>query len=402
MALLLSVPVLAHSLDANQSFEIQNGTVTVTPGFCPTVACPQTSARLTGTFSADIAGDTITFSNINLDSIPETGFELPEVPNDDNFGTDRSATFDFDGEQLVVEGVVDNRAFDGPRYEYTFTAQVSEALGFDAQGYYTARLDLRRCASPMCGGIYVKSVNKRLTQCADGDKQDECYIGTLNWDALGFDPFFANDEIPLFSPILLKGKVRAKIHDAFGDFGEFVAMEAYRPATNNLAEGTFVALINNGVNCITSPCFSVDKHVLNKQNISQISGFDLNPVGASEEDLSTADLLFSDYKPLIVAGYNKRQKEHYGLGVTFVANQLFLPINPITQHCSEGYSITNDVCTTPHGCVAPSIEMITVEESITADPVSGELSENISYSCVDSCDAPAYISGPASCTVSLP
>jgi hypothetical protein len=402
MALLLYVPLQAHSLDTAQSFEILNGSVAITPGYCPPAMCPQTSARLAGTFNAEIEGDTITFSNININSIPETEFELPQSPNEDGSSTSRSATFDFDGERLVVEGRLDNRAFDGPLYEYTFTARASGALGFDANGYYTARLDLRKCASPMCGGIYVKSVNKRLTRCADGRKREECYIGDTNWEALGFDPFFVNEEIPLFAPILLKGEVIPKIHKYFDDYGEFVATEAYRPATNNQPEGTFVALIYNGVNCITNPCFSVDKHVLNKPSISQISGFDLNPVGASEEDLATADSLFSDHSPLIVAGNNKTQAELHGVGDVFVANQLYLPIKPTKQQCPEGYSLTNDECTTPHGCVAPSIELITVEGSTTVDPVTGEIAVDISYSCVDSCEAPANISGPASCTVELP
>jgi hypothetical protein len=402
MALLLYVPFQAHSLDAALSFEIQDGTLTITQGFCPVGMCPQTTARLTGTFNANIAGDTIIFSNIDVNSIPEMGFELPEVPNLDSFGTTRSATFQFDGERLVVNGSIDARAFDGPLYEYEFTALASENLGFITDGYYTARQDFRRCASPMCGGIFIKSVNQRFTRCADGMLRDECYIGTTNWNGLGFDPFYAIDDISPFTPILLQGSVISRVHNGLGDFGEFIAIEAYRPATDNQPQGVFAALINNGIVCITTPCFSIDEYILNTSRIHGISGYDLNPVGASEEDLTVADSLFSENSPLIVAGYNSRQAELYGLGVNFIANQLYLPIRPATQQCPEGYSLTHDECSTPHGCIAPSIELISVGRTTVLDPASDETAENISYSCVESCDSPAYISGPARCITASP
>lgn len=345
IVLLFSVTSFAYSQGTVQYFEIQKGSVTVTPGMCPVDNCIQTSAELTGTFSAEIVGDTITFSNVNVSSTPETGFVLPEVPNGDNGDSSfYSAKFDFDGTQLVVSGIIDSRAFDGPLYEYDFAAQVSEAQGFDANGFYTARQDFRKCISPICGGIFVKSVNKRLTKCADGSRQEECYVAIANWEKLGFDPFHANGDPAPYTPILLKGKLKPHI-DGFGNLGEFVATAAYRQATNNPAEGIFTALINKGIVCITTPCFSIDEYVLNTRKVDAISGFDLNPVGASDEDLSIAYSLFAKKSPLIVAGYNKKQQELHGIGISFIANQLYLPIQPIKQPCIDSYTLVNGVCT---------------------------------------------------------
>src|ERR687898_992732 len=42
--------------------------------------------------------------------------------------------------------------------------------------YYTLRADLRRCASPMCGGFFVKLVNHGRTRCADGRNLTKCYV----------------------------------------------------------------------------------------------------------------------------------------------------------------------------------------------------------------------------------
>ena len=331
LILLVSTTSFAYSQDTNQAFVIQKGVVTVTPARCPPETCTPTSAVLTGTFSAEIASKTISFSNINVSSTPESGFTLPEAPNESSGGTTRNATFSFDGTQLAVSGVVDSRAFDGPLYEYTFAAQPSDEQGFNANGYYTARQDLRKCISPLCGGIFVKSVNMRLTKCADGSYQAECYVASANWEKLGFDPFSVDLGLYFTTPILLKGELIPHIYGGFGNLGEFVASEAYRPATNNPAEGIFAALKNKGIYCITTPCFSIDEFVLNSNKTGVISGFDLNPSGASAKDISTAYSLFANNAPLIVVGHNEKRQEMTGMGVVFIANQFYLPIQPALQ-----------------------------------------------------------------------
>ena len=50
------------------------------------------------------------------------------------------------------------------------------------------RQDARKCAYPMCGGYFVKSVNQKLTRCADGTRQKECHAVQLNTNALGWTP----------------------------------------------------------------------------------------------------------------------------------------------------------------------------------------------------------------------
>ncbi|MDO6421370.1 DUF6748 domain-containing protein [Saccharophagus degradans] len=383
----------------SSGFAIDEGNVVVTPARCFPETCESTVAALTGTFNADINGTDITFSSIDVSVTPNVGFSLPANPNTSSNGTTRQAKFELNGDTLSVKGIVDSRAFDGPLYEYSFTASVSD--NFDAHGFFTATQDLRKCVSPLCGGIYVKAVNKRLTQCADGTRKPQCYIGTPNWEKLGFNPFAHAGDTGPFTPILLKGEISALDTKPYGNLGEFTATAAYRPATNNPARGKFVALMNKGIFCITSPCFSTDEFILNTDKTRVISGFDLNPTGASGKDVDAAYNEYGNERPIIAAGYNKRVQELHGVGVSFIANQFYLPISG-PKTCDEGYSLVEGKCQTPHGCEAPQLELTAIGGAPMIDPITGEITSSVSYSCVDSCEFPAFESGPASCTVALP
>src|SRR5688572_31228014 len=48
--------------------------------------------------------------------------------------------------------------------------------------FYTIRRDLRRCASPMCGGYFIKLVNQPRTRCANGRSMPECYVASIEWN----------------------------------------------------------------------------------------------------------------------------------------------------------------------------------------------------------------------------
>lgn len=384
---------------SSTTFAIDEGSVVVTPARCLPESCESDMATLTGAFNAEIVGSSITFSNIDVSVSPNVGFSLPQNPNTSSNGTTREAEFELNGDTLTVNGVVDSRAFDGPLYEYSFTANANDSL--DAHTFFTATQDLRKCVSPLCGGIYVKAVNQRLTRCADGKRKRQCYIGTPNWEELGFNPFAYAGGTDPFTPILLKGDISALVTNPYGNLGEFTAQAAYRPATNNPTRGRFVALLNKGIYCITSPCFSTDEFILNKDKTRVISGFDLNPTGATQEDVNAAYNEYANERAIIATGYNKRQQELHGVGVSFIANQFYLPINwPKT--CNEGYSLVGGTCQTPHGCESPQLELTAIGGAPIVDPITGEIRSSVSYSCVDSCEFPAHESGPASCTVALP
>jgi hypothetical protein len=220
------------------------------------------------------------------------------------------------GSLITFNGVAEESS--GHLPPITNTLKVPANHEFDQNGYYTYRYDFRKCISPVCGGIFVKAVNQKLTRCADGSRQEECYVATVN----------NKKNIDTGSAALLKGRIKSKIYQDFGNLGAFELKAAYFPATPAVGEGQFVGLENNGIVCITTPCFSADQYLLNRNKLRVITGIDLTEVGASEENENKALAILSDGDVLIASGVNKQVEEVDGTGITFVAKQFYLPIKP--------------------------------------------------------------------------
>ena len=127
------------------------------------------------------------------------------------------------------------------------------------------QVDMRKCASPMCGGYYVKSVNQALTRCADGVFRKECHAFTLNTDALGWtdDQKATFDEQFASGHAIVKGKLAsaAVIGTTKGDV--LTISEAWQGAALSQPKGTFYSVKFTGIVCITAPCPSIGATALN-------------------------------------------------------------------------------------------------------------------------------------------
>lgn len=313
----------------SHSFAVTEGSVIVTPAWCRVNPCESTVATMTGNFVAQIsaAGDHILFPSSSITTAPDVDFQLPSDPNEDSYGVVRDIAFTFEGDVIKAKGIVDSRAFDGPLVEYQFVARTARSQ------VYSARPDYRKCAAPFCGGYFVKLVNKKLTQCADGSLSEECYVasvvygdGPINAPAASF----GNK-----TPLLLVGTIVAKSDSITGSLGTFVAKEAYRSATQNTALGSFYGVSNNGIVCITTPCFSYNEVLLNSDNrVTKLSDLNLEMSGALPEDIAWAHQLLAEGATLYAAGRNQKYQGFAGTGVRLVAQQLYLPLKP-TQARSE-------------------------------------------------------------------
>lgn len=325
----LFVVSIAHNTVAqtnNYSFSVLEGTVVVTPAWCRVNPCTSTVASLSGSFVAEISstGEKILFPSSTLSTTPDVYFQLPADPNEDSGGVVREIAFTFEGDAIKAKGIVDSRAFDGPLVEYQFVARTARSE------VYTARPDYRKCVAPLCGGYFVKLVNKKLTQCADGSLQEECYVASVVY---GDGPIKSPAQSASNrTPLLLIGAIASKPHGSFGNLGVFVAKDAYRSATQNTAAGNFYGVTNNGIMCITTPCFSYDQELLNSENrIARLSDVNLEMSGASPDDIAWAQQLLANGAALYGAGKNQKYQGFAGVGVRFVAQQFYLPLKPTVK-----------------------------------------------------------------------
>jgi Kazal-type serine protease inhibitor domain len=132
-------------------------------------------------------------------------------------------------------------------------------------GYFqVTRRDFRKCAAPLCGGFFVKRVNEQQTLCADGTRQAECYVSSIELKSIGLS---AREETE-FRAALESGKALVKARTYKKRFnGQWVGLlksnEAWLGATGSVADGTFYRAADNGVRCVTTPCPSTTVYQLN-------------------------------------------------------------------------------------------------------------------------------------------
>lgn len=404
-AALLLAPLSQADVASVVDMKVVSGEYTITPARCPPKACTLTQGKFTGTVTATVVADKVFFSNIKIDS-GKDGFQLPADPyTPGQSGATSDAKFKFDGKVLDLTGFIDSRAFDGPLIDYHLNAQKIETVvseEFNPQGFYLARQDYRKCASPMCGGIFVKSVNSSYTLCADGKRAKECYVAEENYTKLGFDPFSANPNGTFNTQLLLRGTVSKSKTPNVGKLGVFTALAAYRPANDTDPTGTFYGLEDKGIRCITTPCFSLNEYTLNSRSVRTISDLDFSKVKASEEDLASAYLLIGEGDVVPAAGVNMRVRQVTGSGIKMQANQFYLPISAPVAECPEGYSDSVKGCVTSGGCAYPLIEQKSVGGAPMKDPITGEVHGVSIMACVEKCEPIAELTAPGHCTINLP
>ncbi len=394
LAFLSFAAILNHSY-ANQihQFEIIKGEIQQTPARCPENNCTKPKAKLFGTFTAEISDNSIHFSNIHVSTAPELSFKLPPNRSVSNNTAIHKLNFKFDAGNLFVSGIVDARAFDGPLEKYSFTAKkitISAYQEFEQYDFFIVRHDSRKCPSPQCGGYFVKKVNDQKSQCADGQFKQECYVSSINYEKINLH------NIQFQQSILLQGEIKIAPSIALTDgnlsnnaasepLGMFVANAAFRPLSTKKSDGVFIGLQDNGQQCISEPCFSTDQYILNHDEIRMISNYTLEKAGATPKQLKQAYSAIANGKVVVASGSNEEYESRTGNGINFIANQLYIPIRPLTKFsksCPDGYEAKGEKCKTPIGCTYPKLELWVYGGAIPGESDNGN---HIAKSCVASC-----------------
>jgi hypothetical protein len=162
--------------------------------------------------------------------------------------------------------------------------------------YFLARGDPRLCPSPLCGGLFVRLVNRSRTICGDGTRQLQCYVASADLDKLGVTE---QQRIELAGQIasgraLARGTIVRGRVDGFPQLDTLVVSEVW-PASSSRDKpvGVFRRLRDNGIRCIAAPCFSTDATALNRGGTVTVSRVGLAGTGAPTAERNRALALIS-------------------------------------------------------------------------------------------------------------
>jgi hypothetical protein len=140
----------------------------------------------------------------------------------------------------------------------------------DPPGLYLVRPDLRLCPSPLCGGAWVRRVNRIETRCVGGVSRRECYVASISGVA-----------VPAKAGGLVRGRIVPAGIAGFPELGRLTATSAWRAGGSGTPTGTVYRVADNGVRCVTHPCFSLGAVASGTSRRVTLSGIDLSATGAS-------------------------------------------------------------------------------------------------------------------------
>lgn len=197
--------------------------------------------------------------------------------------------------------------------------------------YFSVQPDPRLCPAPFCGGVFVSLLNHRLTPCPGGEQREACHASVVDWSRLGLSPA-ATAELEaavLAGRGLVRGELKeSQVADEIGPVVVLTVTEGWIAASARRPKGGYFQVADNGIVCITTPCFSVRELLLNASQRRKLSSLDLSAVGASEKALQTAfDQLHTG--SILVAGRNRTVPNAgpAGTGVELAAAQFYLRVS---------------------------------------------------------------------------
>ncbi len=202
--------------------------------------------------------------------------------------------------------------------------------------YVRVRRDLRKCASPLCGGFFVSALNKRALRCIDGSLSESCYVAEIDWSktSLSSSQIIELENAPA-GQVIVFGQIRpfVDLHNVKRDtLGVLTAGRVWLAATDAEPKGYFFRVEDLGIRCFTTPCFSMQAFFLNWHKSVTISALDLKGVGASDDQVMEAWKAMADGR-LLVTGTLKTTTERQGRALT--ASKFYLPIDPIECFTDE-------------------------------------------------------------------
>lgn len=208
----------------------------------------------------------------------------------------------------------------------------ADAAADGAYTYFAIRGDMRKCASPRCGGQFLERLNRTTTVCHDGrTSRDACYAPELDWSESRLsgetrDALMVASAQAALSP----GSVRAIVRGRFAprslgtvspELGRFIVTEAWIAETDAVADGVFVKVRDAGVRCIAAPCESLIEKGLNTSRAARIAHVDAADANLSDTQLEAMIAAQLDPSGVLIAGdrYTFRENGRKAKGRTATA-----------------------------------------------------------------------------------
>ncbi len=231
----------------------------------------------------------------------------------------------------------------------------ADLAGSDTFTYFHIRADVRKCASPGCGGYFVSRVNSAKLTCADGRRAQSCYVASLDTSALGLsdrDLAPMRDNAYRQGGVLVRGAIKTQRFPGYGNLGRFDATEAWvAGAADGAVDGIGVKVEQSGVRCIQAPCPDKREAKLNGSVSAQIADLDFAPSGATEDEIGRglAGLTFEG-GGLIVFGdrYTVRANGQTAKGRT--VTQFYTRVQAAVDECFVG-GCSGQVCSDRDGVI---------------------------------------------------
>jgi len=165
--------------------------------------------------------------------------------------------------------------------------------------YVRVRPDPRMCPSPMCGGWWIRRVNRDTIVCGNGMVSPECYAADLDLSALQLaEKQRASLEqalaagAPLVRGQLVRGSVSSPPPNVRLD--TLLVTEIWRRYGQAKTAGTVFRVEDNGIRCVRAPCFSLHASALNTAAHRNVSSLDLGASGASRAVVQQARAALDD------------------------------------------------------------------------------------------------------------
>lgn len=202
----------------------------------------------------------------------------------------------------------------------------ADGVDYDNWTYFEVEaMDMRRCMSPICGGLFISRTNQAKIKCADGTWQKSCYVGSIDFSAVAEgEEAIALNNLAYGDRLLFRGELKKGFYPEFADIAVLAVSEAWVSLGEAAPTGVFYRAHDLGIMCITAPCVSVELTRLNRNldPVSRVAGVDLGKLALDEETSAEAWAALRDGNA-IAAGKLKTVTGPGGSAKTLVASQVF-------------------------------------------------------------------------------